>query len=92
MPEHAQLTVKFFATFHTLHQIIYAQELVVLCNNLCALVIVEDKVLDIVYQSLFLKQSVYQELYRKSMFCYLFSVQFLLLIVNAQPLKEVFVA
>ena len=64
MPEHTQLSVKLFATLYTLHQIINTQELVVLSDNLYTLIIEEYKVLDIVNQSFFLKQSVYQYLYR----------------------------
>ena len=92
MPEHTQLSVKLFATLYTLHQIINTQELVVFSNNLGAFVVEEDKVLDIVYQSFFLKQSVYQVLYRQAMLSYLVSIQFFLLVINTQPLKKVFVA
>ena len=53
MPENAQLSLQFFSAFHTLHQVVYAEILVVFCYNLGAFVVEEDEVFDVVEQAFF---------------------------------------
>ena len=83
MPEYAQFSIQFLTTLYALHQIIHTQILVVLGDNLYSTIVEEYKILNIVQQSFFPKQTVYQCLYRESMLCYLFSVQFFLFIIYA---------
>ncbi len=88
MPEHTELAVQFLPILHTLHQIVHTEILVVLGDNLDSFVVEEDEVLDIVQEAFLAEESVYQGLNAQSMFGYLLAVEFLLLVIHAEPLEE----
>ena len=62
MPEHAQLAVQLLAVLHRAHQVVHAQELMVLRNDLHALLIEEHEVLDVVEKPLLLEEPVNENL------------------------------
>ena len=92
MPEYAKLTFQFLSALHTLHQIINTKILMVLGNNLDALVIKKDEILYIVEQTFFFEQTINKVCYRQTIPCNMVSIQLLFLVIHPKPFKEEFIS
>ena len=96
MPEDAQLALQLRTVSHRLHQIVYAEILMILGDDLALLVAEHDEVFDVIDQALLAKQTVNEiphgTLANCRRFLDCFSVRMLFLGVHLQPLKEVVVS
>lgn len=82
MPEHTKLTVQFLSIPNALQQIVHTKILVVLRYDFYPLVIEENEILNIIQETFLSEQTINQISYTQSMFFYLLSVEFLLLVIN----------
>lgn len=82
MPEHTKLTVQFLSIPDALHQIVHTKILVVLRYDFYPLVVEENEILNIIQETFLSEQTINQISYTQSMFFYLLSVEFLLLVIN----------
>ena len=92
VPEHTQLALQLLAAGHGIHQVIYAQVLVILGYDLILLALKEYEILDIVNQSLFPQQTVNKSGDGKSVFPDFAALRLFLFTIYLQPLKEEVIA
>ena len=88
MPKYTKFTVQFLSLADAHHQVVDSKVLMVLGNNLNALIVKEYKVFDVIQQTFLAEKTINKVCDRKTMFCYLLTVKFLLFIVNTKPFKE----